>query len=187
MGRFFFGSFLAALAMFTWGFLFYGISPVMSAVVKTVDDDAATQKIMREQFAESGTYFLPGPALPPEQMSALHEAGPLALITIRQEGAPAMDPKLMGAGFLHQWATCLLLAVLLSQASPGLGGYWGRVGFIALAGFTAAFFIDYGTTIWWYGDRAFALANLTHNTIAWIVAGLVLAWMPGAPRAAPAT
>jgi len=30
------------------------------------------------------------------------------------------------------------------------------------------------------------LANLTHNTVAWIVAGLVLAWMPGVPRAAPA-
>ncbi|MGB5208967.1 MAG: hypothetical protein WBO47_06105 [Gammaproteobacteria bacterium] len=185
MGRFILGTFLAALAMFTWGFVFYGISPVMSAVVQNVDDNAATQAMMREHFRESGTYFLPSPSLPPEQMGALHQAGPLALITIRQEGAPAMDPMLMGAGFAHQWVTCLLLALLLTKVTSSLGGYWGRVGFVALAGFTAAFFIDYGTTIWWYGDRSFALANLTHNTVAWIVAGLVLAWLPGAPRATP--
>jgi len=184
MRRLLMGSFFAAVAMFVWGFLFYVVSPAMDAAIKTVADDASTQTMLREHFTESGTYFVPSPNLPEEQLTQLHEAGPLAMVTVRRDGAPPMDPMVLVYGFLHQWVVCLLLAVLLLKAAPGLAGYGARAGFVALAGFTAALFIDYGTTIWWYSDRGFALTNLVHNTGAWAAAGLVLAWMPGAGRSA---
>jgi hypothetical protein len=184
MGRLFLGSVLAAVAMFMWGFVFYVVSPAMGAVIKTVDDTAATQAVLREHFTESGTYFIPGPDLPEEQMNRLHQAGPLVMIHIRQEGAPPMDPMVLFWGFVHQWVTCLLLGLLLMKAAPALAGYWARAGFLTLAGFAAALFIDYGATIWWLTDRGFALTNLVHDTLAWSVAGLVLAWQPGAGPAA---
>ena len=179
MGRLFLGSVLAAVAMFMWGFVFYVASPAMDAAVRSVEDDAATQAMLRQHFNESGTYFIPGPYLPEEELGKLHQAGPLAMVTIRQEGAPPMDPMVLIWGFVHQWIICLLLGLLLLKAAPALAGYWSRVGFLALAGFTAALFIDYGTTIWWLADRSFALTNLVHDTAAWAVAGLVLAWKPG--------
>lgn len=186
MSRLLIGSFLAAVAMFVWGFLFYVVSPAMDSAIKTVADDAAAQAVLRQHFPETGTYFVPSPDLPEAQLTPLHESGPLAMVTVRQQGAPPMDPMVLVYGFIHQWTVCVLLAVLLLKAAPGLAGYGARAGFLALAGFTAALFIDYGTTIWWYADRGFALTNLVHNTGAWTVAGLVLAWMPGAGRAAAA-
>ena len=138
MRRLLMGSFFAAVAMFMWGFLFYVVSPAMDAAIKTVADDASTQTMLREHFTESGTYFVPSPNLPEEQLTQLHEAGPLAMVTVRRDGAPPMDPMVLVYGFLHQWVVCLLLAVLLLKAAPGLAGYGARAGFVALAGFTAA-------------------------------------------------
>jgi len=178
MTRLLLGSFIAAVAVFMWGFVFYAASPAMSKVVKGTPDDAAAQAAIRDHFPESGTYFVPSPDLPEDQLNTLHQAGPLALINVRSEGGPVMDPMVLTWGFIHEWIVCFLLGWLLLRAS--LDSYGERVMFLTVAGFTAALFIDYGGAIWWGIDRGFALMNLFYNTVAWLVAGLVLAWKPGA-------
>lgn len=181
MSKLLLGSFIAAVAVFFWGFIFYAASPVMGMVVKGSTDDVAAQMALKEYFPESGTYFVPDPGLEktqPDKLDELHEAGPLALINVRSEGGPVMDPMVLVWGFVHEWIVCFLLGWLMTRAA--LASYGARVAFLTVAGFTAALFIDYGATIWWGVDRAFALMNLFYNTAAWLIAGLVLAWKPGA-------
>jgi hypothetical protein len=175
MKRLLLASFLAALAVFVWGFVFWGLSPMSAAVMQSADDDQAAQAALRETFPKSGVYFVPSPAGDPAAVDALHRAGPVAMVHIQMDGRPAMDPGIFVWGFVHGWLVCLILGWLLLRAGPALPAYRSRVLFIAAAGFAAALFIDYGDTIWWYSDRSWQLLNLTYNTVAWLVAGVVLA------------
>lgn len=185
MKRLLLASFLAALAVFFWGFVFWGLSPLSGSVMKATADDQAAQAALRETFPESGVYFVPSPSGSPEAMDALHRAGPVAMIHIQRDGRPAMDPSVFVWGFVHGWLVCLILGWLLFRAGPALPKYRSRVLFITVAGFAAALFIDYGDTIWWYSDRSWQLLNLAYNTMAWLVAGLVLAALikPGSSSA----
>ena len=70
----------------------------------------------------------------------------------------------------------LLGWLLLRTQTPS---YLSRVFFLAVAGVTAALFIDYGAVIWFYANRPFQLVNMLSNSGSWLIAGLVLAWMPG--------
>ncbi len=178
MPRLLLASVLAAIAMFVWGFLFWGISPLPGSVMKPVEQVPEVQAALKRSFPESGAYFVPPPPGDPEQTAAWHEAGPLAMVHIRREGAPMMDPGVMFWGFVHGWVVCLLLGWLLGSAAPALPGYVSRVAFLTVAGFAAALFIDYGSIIWWYSDRSWQLLDLSYHTGAWLVAGLVLAAFP---------
>lgn len=175
MKRLLLASFLAALAVFFWGFLFWGLSPLPGSVMKSTTNDQAAQTALAEIFPASGVYFIPSPSGDPEAMDALHRAGPIAMTHIQRNGRPAMDPGIFVWGFVHGWVVCLLLGWLMFRAGPALPRYRSRVLFIAVAGFAAGLFIDYGATIWWYSDRSWQLLNLAYNTIAWLVAGVILA------------
>ena len=61
---------LAAVAMYFWGFLFWGINPVPYQSWQQADDDAA-QAALRELFPTAGTYYVPGRAHDEAEMSAL--------------------------------------------------------------------------------------------------------------------
>lgn len=171
------GSLLAAVAMFVWGFLFWVVSGIPQSALRSTPDAAAAQLALATAFPDSGAYFVPDPALPPDEFAALHEAGPLAFVHVRREGAPPMDPGVLLSGFAHNWLTTFLLAWLMLRTSSPT--YLSRVAFIAVAGVAAAFFIDYGAAIWFYADRAFQSVNMLSNAGSWLVAGLVLAWKPG--------
>lgn len=182
MRRLIIGSLLAAVAMFMWGFVFWVASPVPGSVMKSVPDTPAAQAALRSAFPESGAYFIPDPDLPEDQLTALHEAGPLAFVHYQAEGGPAMDPGVLISGFLHEWVVCFLLGwMLLRTRTPT---YMTRVLFVGIAGVTAALFIDYGAVIWFSADRGFQIVNMFSNAMSWVVAGLVLAWMPGSEEMA---
>ena len=60
MGKNILGVILAALAMFTWGFIYWGASPLPYQSWKHTNDDEAAGQALLEHFPESGTYYLPG-------------------------------------------------------------------------------------------------------------------------------
>jgi hypothetical protein len=171
------GSFVAAIAMFVWGFVFWVPSGIPQGALRSAPDVPAAQAALASAFPESGAYFVPDDSLPPEEFAALHEAGPLAFVHYRAEGAPPMDPGVLVSGFLHNWLTCLLLGWLLMQTRAGT--FVSRVAFLTVAGVAASLFIDYGAVIWFYADRSFQLVNMFSNVGSWLIAGIVLASKPG--------
>jgi len=171
------GSLLAAVAIFIFGAVYWS-SPVMGAGAREVADDAAAQAILRETFPETGIYWVPGLSLAArdeERYNALHEAGPAAMINIIQQPGPPMAPSTFLAGFLHEWVVCFLIGLLLLRVAPALPTYGSRVGFVTMAGFVMAVFVDLGAVIWWRLPLALELADGVYNVVAWLLAGLVMA------------
>ena len=171
------GSFVAAVAMFVWGFMFWVLSGVPASALRSAPDVAAAQAALQRVFPESGAYFVPDESVPPDEYARLHEQGPIAFVHYRTEGSPAMDPGVLLAGFLHNWVTALLLGWLLLRARTPT--FAGRVVFVTVAGIAASLYIDYGAVIWFYADRGFQLVNMLSNVSTWLIAGIVLAWKPG--------
>ena len=165
------GSFLAALAFFVWGAVFYTITGAPSRVLKSTPTDVGP--MLNEAFPESGTYFVPGMGNMTEAQ-ALMKRGPVATVHIHREGLTPMAPGLMAAGFFHGWAYALLLAALLKQICKK-SGYGARVGFVTLAGFTGAFCARLGDTIWWHKSIDWQLTETLYMTMGALVIGLVLA------------
>jgi hypothetical protein len=177
MHRLLAGSFLAAVAMFLFGALFW-TAPLPYGVVKSVGSERLAAIALKQVFPETGLYMVPSPQLAtedPERFDELHRAGPTVMANVVHDPGAPMRGSTFVAGFVHQWLSCLLLGMLLLIAAPALEGFVVRAGFIALAGFTAAFFIDIGQAIWWRMPLAWQLYQLTHDTLAWVIAGLVLA------------
>lgn len=171
------GSFLAAVAMFIFGAVYWS-SPVLSAGARDVGDDAAVQAILRQTFPETGLYWIPGNDLYAEDAelyTRLHEAGPVAMINITQSPGAPMGASTFIFGFVHEWVVCLLIGLLLVLVAPALEGYGARVGFVTLMGLTMAVFVDLGAVIWWRMPLAFQLVDGVYNVVAWSLAGLVLA------------
>ena len=93
------GIVLATIAVYVWGFLYWGISPIPYTAWKQTNGDEAAQKALLEHFPESGTYYLPGRYHDEETMNRLFEAGPVGFVHINLEGRPAVDPSIMISGF----------------------------------------------------------------------------------------
>jgi hypothetical protein len=180
------GSLLAAVAVFIFGAVYWS-SPVMSVGAREVADDEAAQLILRETFPETGVYWVPGMNLyaqDAERFNTLHEAGPIAMINIVQDPGPPMAPSTFVAGFLHEWIVCFLIGLLLLRVAPALPSYGSRVGFVTLAGFVMAVFVDFGAVIWWRMPVALELVDGVYNVVAWLLAGLVMArFVPETARA----
>ncbi|WP_221029597.1 hypothetical protein [Actomonas aquatica] len=165
------GSFLAALAFFIWGAVFYTVLGVPGSVLKSTPSDVGPALLA--SFPENGTYFVPAMGNI-EEAQELMTRGPVATVHIQREGLTPMDPMLMVGGFLHGWGYALLLAFLLKQICKK-SGYGARVGFVTLVGLTAAFATRISDTIWWHKSMDWQLSELAYLTIGSIVIGLVLA------------
>ena len=70
------GIIVTTLALFLWGYLYWGISPMPYNSLVQNADDAAVQEILRDAFPESGTYLVPGTVHGPDELEALFQAGP---------------------------------------------------------------------------------------------------------------
>ncbi len=168
------GALLAAVVLFAWGFVFWGLIP--NAGVQMHPDEAALQQHLAEGIPETGAYYVPFPAGADDTESmARHEAGPIAFLFIRLEGRPLMPVSTMIGGFLHMLITALLIGMLLRMLLPSLPAWRDRVLFVALAGLAAALWSDFTVPIWWHTPWAFFVWLAVYDIIAWTLAGAVLA------------
>ncbi len=169
------GVVLAAVAVYMWGFLYWGASTIPYSAWQATNDDAAAGKALLEHFPVSGTYYVPGMYNDEETRNRLSEAGPVAFVHIQREGRPVVDPSIMLNGFLLTLVTACLISVLLKRALPALGSYTERVGFVALVGVTAVVMIDCGDAVWWKIPWGWKMYQIFYDLVAWVIAGLVLA------------
>lgn len=162
------GSLLAALALFFWGFIYYGISGIPYQFLGQSEEIGP---LLKESFPADGTYLFPDPAA--ENAEELHKRGPIAMVHIKRDGNP--NPmSMMGTGFLHGWVYCILLALLLKQICKS-SGYGARVGFVALVATTGAFAARIGDAVWWQQSMSWQLSNLIYTIIGGAIIGSILA------------
>ena len=125
------GALLAAVVLFAWGFVFWGLIP--NSGVKMHPDEAVLQQHLAESIPETGAYYVPYPAGAGDTESmARHEAGPIAFLFIRLEGRPLIPVSTMIGGFLHMLITALLIGMLLRMLLPSLPAWRDRVLFVAI-------------------------------------------------------
>lgn len=175
------GSLLAAVATFIFGAVFWTL-PLPYQALQSVPEDRVAVALLSQVFPETGLYMLPDPDLAsadPEAYARMHREGPVVMANVVHGAGEPMQASVFAAGFAHQFATCFLIALLLSIAAPALPGVGQRAAFVALAGFAAAFFIDMGAVVWWRMPLGWQLYALLHDTLAWAIAGLVLARFVG--------
>lgn len=160
---------LAALAVFVWGFLFWGLSADAIGLYRKAPDDAGLGKTLSDTLREDGVYFVPGNMEDTAAWRALHQAGPLAMVHFRRAGADPMEMGLFLAGFLHSLIVAVLLAVLLGAV--GAAQRWKVLFWAAL---TAAVFANLGQPIWFYQSWCYHGLVALYQFVAWLVAGAVL-------------
>ena len=118
MKKFLLAPALAALAMFAWGFLFWGGPHHLPyKALALVPDEAAAGEALGEIFPATGTYLLPGTQLGPARQGELMQRGPIAEVHFVKSGRPMMDPIQLLKGYLHEFALCLLLVFMLDASA----------------------------------------------------------------------
>jgi hypothetical protein len=166
-------SFIAALALFGYGAIFW-ISPYpYSFTKKPAQGDEALGAMLRQHLPETGLYLLPGAGSDDQKAQALYQAGPVATIHFEKGGVQAMSPKVFINGFLLGWVTTALLALLLRMAN--LSSYTARVFLIVVACAAVGAYSILGNAIWWFQPRPWLILNFLYDLSAFLIAGLVLA------------
>ncbi len=175
MQRLFLGSVLAAVAMFFWGFLFWAAGPGDLAMSHGANNEAL-RTALRDHVPSSGMYFIPDMAGREDAaFMQEHADGPIAMLAVRKEGADAMSPTVFASGFAHMFVSALLMAYLLSLATPSLRTYGARVTFVVLAGLVGSFWSQVGAPIWFFHPWSFHLMTMVYDVIGWGVTGAILA------------
>lgn len=173
------GIIVAAVVLYMWGFLYWGIGNEFYAtkIWKHAADDEATGDVLREHFPENGTYLVPGYEADVTKAEALYKKGPVAFVhMLHISGREMMDPTIMINGFLLNLVVIIMIAMLLRQVAPALPSFAAKAKFSALAGLTAAVLIDCGDAVWWQIDWSWKLYNAFYDFSAWLITGVVLSW-----------
>jgi hypothetical protein len=174
------GAVAASLAMFVWGFLFWGVLPWSKSVMRPLPEEAAVIESLKAAPMPTAVYFYPFPAESAgeeamKKMDEQHRAGPIVEIRYRAEGAPMMDPATMAKGYLHFLAATFLAGLLLCFTLPAAPGFVRRWGFVFLFGVAAAFFHDFSGPIWFFNPWDFAVLNFGYHVVGWLIGGFILA------------
>jgi hypothetical protein len=171
MKKFLLAPFLAALAMFFWGFIYYGLSGIPYKVLGTVGDIGPA---LGQNFPADGTYILPDPRNSPEIMAEQMNRGQLMTVHIKKTGVKAMDGAVMGQGFLLDFTCCLLLVFIMEKVAAGLRTYLCRFMFSLSVGLLLTLFAHGGQAIWWQQAWGWHLMTMLHDVVAFALAGAVL-------------
>ena len=176
MKKFLFAPALSALAMFVWGFIYWGAPHHLPyKALSTVADEGATALAVGKLFSASGTYLLPSPLLGDDKMNELALRGPLVEVHVVKEsfGGAEMG-KTMALGFAHVFVISVMLSTMLCLLAKAFERWTCRVKFCAFLGLLVAI-CDLGNAIWWHHSLGWTLAQAFYDFVMYVIAGLVLA------------
>lgn len=177
MKRLLIGALLASVAMWFWGFLFWGVSPLPAHFLKSVPDEVGFADKLKAALPETGVYIVPnmGTGVSQEEFTKRHQAGPVAQVVYVREGAEPVSLKVFGGGWLHMFVCALILGSIL-QYVPGPTTFGSRYCILALAGTAAALWSNIGKPIWWHQPWAFNLLYAVYDLTSLLLAAVILAW-----------
>lgn len=176
MKKFVLAPVLAALAMFVWGFIYWGTPHHLPyKALGMVPDGGATAEAVGKMLPASGSYLLPSPLLGEDKMNELAKRGPLVEVHIRKEsyGGAEMG-KTMALGYAHVFVIAMVLVVMLCGLEKAFQRWTCRVRFCVGLGLLVAV-CDLGSAIWWHHALSWTLAQAFYDLMMFTIAGLVLA------------
>lgn len=156
---------LAALAIFFWGYLYYGISGLPYRALQSSPALAPSL----EKLPASGAYLVPDPRGGTDMNSY---KGPVGLVHY------SATPRSMGAtmvlGYFHSYVCCLLLAMLLWRVGHWLGSFKCKFGFCFLIGLLVTTYSRGGDFTWWHVSGGWTLAEMAYDVAAFALAAPIL-------------
>jgi len=170
------GTLLAAIAMFAWGFFFYGSKAIDHFGHVTLEQEAVLLEAFKANLSADAIYILPdesnGTA---EEVMARAAPGPVALINYHSGPIPPMATTLI-MGFVHILITAAILAVFMTLIAPAAKTYADRLKVIAVAALAAAVFAHLGNPIWWHYPWGFSAMAALYDFVSYVMAGAILAY-----------
>ncbi|MEZ6132655.1 MAG: hypothetical protein R3C59_28645 [Planctomycetaceae bacterium] len=158
-------SFVTAIALFFFGFLWWGmLMPIIEPT--TVISDQALIDSMSSSLNESAVYFYPDPATEPGEST-----GPMAILYFNTD-MPDMG-KMLGMGFGHMFITALLVTAFVS--SQKLPTFAARFGVVFFVGLLIAVWADVGNMIWWRYPPGWTAFHFGYDVLSWLLAGVIIA------------
>ncbi len=165
---------LASVALYAWGFVVWGLGPHGSMIWKQAKDDVTAGQMLREQFPEEGTYYVPSVTHDSEKVEELFNKGPLVFVhVLSADGRPVFDPGMMMRGFALNVVFVIFVGIILRIVS--LPTYFARLRVIAVMGLACALLIDIGDVVWWDISWQWELYRAFYHFTAWLVPGSILA------------
>ncbi len=177
--RFVLGSILSAVVLFLWGYLYWGILPISKQVIQAMPAGDDVSAVLQEKVGKTGVYYLPG--LPSDESNtaameafvAKHEAGPVAMLFYRQQGATPMSPRTLAAGFVHSLLVTVIAGILLIAAAPST--YPNRVLLIVWAGIFCTVWVHISQVVWYYYPWNFCFLYMVYHVVGALLVGLIMA------------
>jgi hypothetical protein len=188
MRRLAFGVVLAAVALYLFGFLWWGLGLYPTLIWEQAVNEDRAAAILKEQFPRNGTYYVPAATGDQDDMARRFESGPVAFVhMLAVDGRPMMDPGIMAMGFLNNLVVIVLIGALLRIVEPAIHSYWRGVQIVTLVGLTAVFLIDFGTSVWWEISWSWQCYQALYDLLFFVIAGLILTpfvrWQPAVDSA----
>jgi hypothetical protein len=170
------GVLAAAVAMYVFGFAYWGASAFPYTPWLETKDDAAAGQALLEHFPESGVYYIPGNSN--EDRTALYDAGPVGFVYIDVDGRPEFDPGIMVRGFLLNGVIAALLLWLfrLTGVEPSHGS---RIQLAALVALIFVAVVHVGDVVWWVMPAGWELSRAFYNFAAFVLGAAVLSAVLG--------
>ena len=175
MGRMLIGIVLASVAMFAFGFAYWGATSLPYSSWKETRDEAGAQAALRSHFPEEGTYFVPSMFQDQEVLEERYKDGPVAMIHLTSTGGGSPhDFTIMIKGVVLNLILVTVLALLYRQALPASRSYLSGITLALLVGLVSALLVDMGDAVWWMHSMEWKLTKAGYHIGAVLVAGLIL-------------
>jgi hypothetical protein len=182
------GSFVAAVAMFVTGFIFFA-TPIGMIAYSSANEtqNAALQAALAANLPQTGTYMVPDPST--QSGTTLYGQGPVATVHYNSKGFSLSDMSGIGYGFLQELIVCILLAGALSTLDRRIPDFASRAKIVVLFSIASSAMINLGNPIWLHHGWTYWTYSFVAEAAMLIAAGLVIArWflpvaaeMPAAP------
>ena len=166
------GILVTTIAVYVFGFLYWGVSTIPYSSWHQTADDAAAQQALSKHFPESGTYFIPGTNNPAEIRTQLYENGPVGFVQIRHGGSLEADPAIMLGGLVLNLIIVSLLAVMFRVSGASEFRDFARLSVVA--GAVAVVGIHGGDIVWWRAPVDWKVWQLLYDYTVWLLAGHLL-------------
>jgi hypothetical protein len=191
MIRIIWGSFVAAIAMFVIGFVFFGPLGLNSLATRSVDDAPARaiQQVLKANLPQTGTYMIPNDTRSNEQ-TAMYGNGPIATVHYNSGGfVAAMDPATIGKGFVFNFAIALLIGLALIGIDGRVTDSGSRARVAAIIGVAGSAFVHLGEPLYYHHDWPHFLYAFIADGLMLAAAGVIVAWFlkPAPEQAVAAT
>ncbi|MCM2375009.1 hypothetical protein [Aporhodopirellula aestuarii] len=155
-------SFLAAIVLFLSGFLWWGFLMPIAMPAKVLQDDALAEQIITS-LTEPGLYIYP------DYTSQEHAA--TSMLFYNSEPPPML--AIMGAGFLHMFASALFISLVVSRLE--IASTSGRIAMVSSFGCFVAWWANVGHLIWWRHPYSWTAFHVAYDISSWVLAGIVIA------------